>query len=58
MTAMVVWCVDSVSVMRDGKYVAIVYFIPVTTYLFSIPRVGDTCECDASNITRISCPYV
>ena len=57
-TAMVVLCVDSVIVTRDGEYACRDNKILLLATYFLMPRVGDTCECDASNISTTSCPYV
>jgi len=56
MTAMVVLYVDNVFVMRDGECVYLM--VCCQSLDFSLPRVGEVCECDASNISVVSCPYV
>ena len=51
---MVLLFVDSATVMMDGMYASRKH--NVISHLFSVYRVGDTCECASSNISTDGCP--
>jgi len=53
---MVVLFVGSVIVIQDGMLIEIMVLILNAMYLFSIFRVGDTCECSSNNISSVGCP--